>query len=161
MRFFRAFPRPEISRTASWIAWISLRLTLQYPALQDLLGGGVFMRYFVLLCAVLLGACAGQPAATVPASTSVAKASQTSATATPVGTDGKIDLEKLANAKKMGFTPVNKDGEVLYCRSDLKTGSRVERETVCMTLAEIDALREQTKQQMGDFARRAAPAPTR
>ncbi len=119
------------------------------------------MRFIVILCAALLGACAGQTATTVPATTSVAKASQTSAAATPMGVDGKVDAEKLANAKKMGFTPVNKNGEVLYCRNDLKTGSRVERETVCMTLAEIDALREQSRQQMGDFARRTAPAPTR
>ena len=118
------------------------------------------MRFAVILCGALLGACAGQPAATGPATASVAKASQTSATATPLGADGEIDPEKLANAKKMGFTAVNKNGEVLYCRSDLKTGSRVERETVCMTLAEIDALREQTKQQMGDFARHTAPMPT-
>lgn len=116
------------------------------------------MRTSLVLGAALLCACAGQPTANAPVS-SVAKASQKFTA--PVDASGKIDAESLANAKKMGFTPVNKDGEVLYCRNDLKTGSRVERETVCMTLAEIDALREQSRQQMGDFARRAPPVPGR
>lgn len=117
------------------------------------------MRLLIVLTAALIAACAGQP--TTPATTTVTNASQPTSKAGPVDANGKINAESLANAKKMGFTPVNQDGQVLYCRSDLKTGSRVERETVCMTLAEIDSLREQTKQQMSDFARRAPPPVTK
>lgn len=117
------------------------------------------MRTIIVLFSVLIAACAGQPPApTGIVQTPVVKASQPLARNLPIDSNGKIDPEAMANAKKLGFTPVNQDGQVLYCRTDLKTGSRVERETVCMTLAEVDALREQTKEQMNDFTRRSLQA---
>ena len=116
------------------------------------------MRVVIFTCALILTACAGQP--TVPAAaptTVVAKASQKSAVASPIDANGKLNADALVNAKKLGFTPVDKDGQVLYCRTDLKTGSRVERETVCLTAQDIQDLRSQTQQNMSDFARRTPP----
>jgi len=116
------------------------------------------MRVVIFTCALMVAGCAGQPETpAVPATTVVAKASQKAPTATPLGADGKINKEALANAKQLGYTPIDKDGNVLYCRTDLKTGSRVERETVCLTAAEIEDLREKTKQNMSDFARQIRP----
>lgn len=89
--------------------------------------------------------------------TIVAKFPPKAPAANPIRADGKIDTEALANAKKLGFTPVDKEGRILYSRNDLKTGSRVERETVCLTSSEIDDLRERTKQGMSDVARRGRP----
>ena len=119
------------------------------------------MRLVIFTCALLVAACVGQPTTPAAAPTTViAKASQRPP-AGLVGADGKINTEALVNAKKLGFTPVDTNGKVLYCRSDLVTGSHVERETVCMTLEEIEALRTQTKQSMSDFAHRTLPPPTR
>ena len=116
------------------------------------------MRVVIFTCALILSACAGQPQTpAAPATTVVAKESQKGAASSPVDANGKIDTDALVNAKKLGFTPVDKDGQVLYCRNDLKTGSRVERETVCLTAQQIEDLRNQTQQNMSDFARRAPP----
>ena len=119
------------------------------------------MRLVIFSCALIMAACAGQPTTptapgTAPPTTVVAKASQ-KPPAGLVGADGKINAEALANARKMGFTPVSENGQVLYCRTDLKTGSHLARETICMTLDEFEKLREQTNQTMGDIVHRPAP----
>ena len=118
------------------------------------------MRVVIFMCALMLSACAGQPATSAaPATTVVAKASQKGAASAVVDASGNINKDALVNAKKMGFTPVNKDGAVLFCRNDLKTGSRVERETVCLTAQEIDDLRQQTERQLRDFSQTPHPTP--
>jgi hypothetical protein len=69
----------------------------------------------------------------------------------------KVELKRLAEAKKMGYTVVNQDGKELFCHTGLKTGSRVERETTCMTAKEIDDLREQTQRGLMNTTRQLAP----
>jgi hypothetical protein len=43
--------------------------------------------------------------------------------------NGAINRERSANAKTPGFAPVNQNGETMYCRIDLKTGSHLNRES--------------------------------
>lgn len=102
------------------------------------------MRVVIFTVTLLIIGCAGE---SMPRATA----------ATTIRADGKIDTEALENAKKLGFTPVDKEGQVLYCRNDLKTELRVERETVCLTSSQIDELRERTKQSMSSLARRGRP----
>ena len=116
------------------------------------------MRVVIFTVTLLIIGCAGEPMPHATAATTIlAKVPPKPPAVNPIRADGKIDTEALANAKKLGFTPVDKEGQVLYCRNDLKTGSRVERETVCLTSAQIDDLREKTKQSMSDLARRGRP----
>jgi len=113
---------------------------------------------FTIVMVAMIAGCAGHPVTPKTQPLTVAGKESPSA-AEIVDAGGKYNLEALANARKLGFTPINQDGQVLYCRRDLKTGSHVERETVCMTLVEIERLRDQTQQNMGDFAHRTLPPP--
>lgn len=102
--------------------------------------------------AVAAAACAGQPAT-----------STTSAVPPASGSSGgsvSISPEVLANARKLGFTPMVKDEQVLYCRQELKTGSHLQRESQCMTPAEFETLRQNTQQQLDDFQRHSRPPTT-
>ncbi len=69
---------------------------------------------------VLLGACASapkEPPKTVPPPTNVT-------------------LEELNTAIEGGVKIQNEKGEEMICRHEAKTGSRLARETICMTKAE-------------------------
>jgi len=101
-------------------------------------------------CAVLLAACSGQP--TSP-DTAITNASQRP----PLKADGTLDTEAMAKARKLGYQAVNEDGEVLYCRTEAKMGSRVEKETICLTPKQIDDLREETKHSLGEVMRQTSP----
>lgn len=55
-----------------------------------------------------------------------------------------------------GYRVVEKDGEKLYCSTRVATGSRVKKQTTCLTQAEMDELLDRTK----DFIRNnARPVP--
>jgi len=71
--------------------------------------------------ALLLGACASKPPETV-------------AKAVPPPTD--MTLEELNVAIDNGVKMQNEKGEEMVCRKEAKTGSRLARETICMTKAE-------------------------
>lgn len=70
--------------------------------------------------ALSLGACAGQPPAKAEAEAS----------------PSDITLEKINAAIDDGTKLQNEKGEEMICRKEAKTGSRLARETVCMTKAE-------------------------
>jgi hypothetical protein len=74
------------------------------------------------LCAsslVLLGACASKPEPAKPA---------------PLPTN--VTLDELNTAIEGGVKIQNEKGEEMVCRREAKTGSRLARETICMTKAE-------------------------
>ena len=56
-----------------------------------------------------------------------------------------------------GYTLVDNDGETLYCRSDLKTGSHVQKTTTCLTGPELDALHDQIGQGLQSIDRYRLP----
>jgi len=113
------------------------------------------MRIGLLLAAItmIITACAGQPPTPTPPTPPAALGKSPGA--------GLISPEELANARKLGFTPMVKDGQVLYCRQELKTGSHLQRESQCMTLAEFETLRQNTQQQMGEFLRHSSAPQSR
>jgi hypothetical protein len=106
------------------------------------------MRSVLLVAMLVVSGCAGRPAAVPPSTSYVARASQAAPSASPVTADGTIDAKRLAGAKKMGYSLVNEDGAELFCRTDLKTGSHVQRETVCLTMTQLDALSTHTQQDL-------------
>lgn len=90
---------------------------------------------FVLLSTSLLG-CAGAPKSEEPEATIADK--------TMAVTDA-------------GYKIVDQDGERLYCRRDMQTGSRTRHTTSCITEQEREQLHDSTKQTMQDVARRQIP----
>jgi hypothetical protein len=71
---------------------------------------------------VLLGACASNPEQAEPAKV------------VPPPTD--VTLDELNVAIENGVKLQNEKGEEMVCRREAKTGSRLARETICMTKAE-------------------------
>ena len=54
--------------------------------------------------------------------------------------DREADARRVAYALKHGYQVVNSDGDTLYCRSDFTTGSRIQKNTVCLTAYQLDEL---------------------
>lgn len=103
----------------------------------------------------MVAGCAGQPSSPPPTPTQYVNATgQTLAAAS----SGDVDEKRLADAKKRGYTLVNTNGETLYCRSDFKTGSHVQKETTCLTAQELDSLHDQTHQSLQSLKPSPPPA---
>lgn len=60
-------------------------------------------------------------------------------------------------AKKAGYKIVNQNGKTVYCRDQMKTGSHVRKETICLTAEEIDAAREASRRNMEQMQRVTPP----
>jgi hypothetical protein len=77
----------------------------------------------ILVCAslLLLGACASSPREQPAVATPPAKS---------------VSLEEINAAIETGVQLRNEKGEEMICRREAKTGSRLARETICMTRAE-------------------------
>ena len=112
------------------------------------------MRNLLLAIAVLAGGCGGANDVRPTVLEKVPAGTQ-ELTSKP---DDQVTADRLAEARKMGYRIVTQDGVDMYCRTDLKTGSRVQRETVCLTRKEIDELREQTQNGLANTMR-ALPPP--
>jgi hypothetical protein len=78
--------------------------------------------------AVLLGACAAKPEPAKPA---------------PEPTN--VTLDELNTAIEGGVKIQNEKGEEMLCRREAKTGSRLARETICMTQAEWTRVSEESQ----------------
>jgi len=122
------------------------------------------MRAMSLIALTLgLGACAGQSAPSAsdapPAHTLVANAS-TGQNLDPAGATTTVqppaapavpspptdaNLTKLiAEAKAKGYRLVNQNGQTMYCRTDLKTGSHLQKEITCLSEADLASLHDRT-----------------
>jgi hypothetical protein len=83
------------------------------------------------------------------------------ATATATATNPEVVKKALTSKNHAGYTLVTKDGQELYCRTVKKTGSRIQRETVCLTAKEIDELADASRRQMNEMGRRSTPPPSK
>jgi hypothetical protein len=115
-----------------------------------------------LLVTVLGAGCAGTPPPAAQAQSVAAPVSPAAAPVSPaaaaVSKDGPLTGEKVLALQHEGYTIINKNGEVLYCRAEAKTGTRISRDTVCLTEKEMVALREETQRDLGNIMRQR-PAP--
>lgn len=105
--------------------------------------GDIQVRIILFATLIAVTGCAGQPSA--PPTRYVATEAPAAAVASSGGQGAAPAAERLATARKMGYTVVNTNGEVLYCRSDLKTGSHVQRDTTCLTADQLQRLHDQTR----------------
>lgn len=110
------------------------------------------MAFVLSLTSLLVCACAGRPAASPPATTYVSTTGQALGAA-PIRADGTVDAQKLAEAKKAGYSLINSHGQLLYCRTDVKVGTHIPRntDTVCLTAQEMDEIHEQTRHALEQF----------
>lgn len=116
------------------------------------------MRTTMLVIIVLIAGCAGEPSTAPPATRYVNSKGQQLVSA-PIGAGGVVDTKRLLEAKKQGFTLVNADGEVLYCRSEMKLGSHIQRSTdaACLTAKQLDELHESTRASLQNYLPSASP----
>jgi len=87
---------------------------------------------YFLICAAGFAGCAGQPANAPPPETHRVK----------------VDATNVVAVQRAGYKLVNKDGQPLYCRTDMITGSHIQTRTVCLTEQELDGQINATKQAM-------------
>jgi hypothetical protein len=115
------------------------------------------MRKLTLAAALLAVGCAGQPDKPA-ADPSPAAAAGAGATATPApATAPKIDAQRLADARRLGYKIVDKNGEEYFCDKSVQTGSHLHQETICLTAAQMDSLRSQTQQNLQNMMRTTPP----
>ncbi len=62
-------------------------------------------------------------------------------------------------AKRLGYRLVEKDGQTLYCRRELATGSHLDKKTICLTPAQWSQEAERTKEAIIDAGRSVRPRP--
>lgn len=103
--------------------------------------------------------CAGQQAATPPPPTTYVNAAMQPLAQIPASSKGDMTAQRLANAKKEGFTVVNRDGQILYCSADQKLGSHIARpsDAVCLTAEQLDARVAQTQAGLKNYLRPDPP----
>jgi hypothetical protein len=105
---------------------------------------------------LIVAGCAGQPSTPPPApavtyiNTTGAPVAQISATA---ATGKDLDAKRLADAKKAGYTVINSNGEPLFCSTENVIGSRVQKNTICLTAKEWDDERTRTQQGLNNYMR--------
>lgn len=88
------------------------------------------MKQAVVFIALFLVACASPPP-TAPA---------TAGSLAPAGEEEEIRLA-VEEAVENGYKVVTEQGLTLYCRKDLKTGSRVQSNLTCLTESQLAAQR--------------------
>ncbi len=112
--------------------------------------------------ALIVAGCAGQPpsssaptaapaVALTPAGALIPVAEST--TASGQNSDAKFVLE----AKRLGYTVVDENGEQLFCHKNARTGSHLATEVTCLTHKQMDDLREQTQRRMQTFQMQMPP----
>jgi hypothetical protein len=109
------------------------------------------MRTLIILLIVATAGCASQPSA--PAGAAV----QSSAAAKPAQS---IEEQRLAAAKNLNLKVVDKDGQQLYCRSNLMTATRIQRDVTCYTADQLDRLQEQNERDLNRLTTTPAAGPS-
>jgi hypothetical protein len=69
----------------------------------------------------------------------------------------KVDASNIVEVQKAGYKLVDKDGQKLYCRRDLNTGSHVRYTTSCLTEDEMVALIEASRRGVEQMRRDTVP----
>jgi len=103
--------------------------------------------HWIVAMVVLVAACASQPGP--PSAVPVAEP----AAATPTS------VTTLEQARSAGYRIVNENGATLYCREQLKTGSHLRKETICLTAEELEASRAAAERNLDRLQRQGRMAP--
>ena len=101
----------------------------------------------ILGMSVLAAGCASQPKSLPVAP--VATPTAPLATTTPATT--------VQEARIAGYKLVNQNGKTVYCREQLKTGSHMRKDTICLTAEELDTARSASRRNLEQMQRRVPP----
>jgi hypothetical protein len=117
------------------------------------------MRIVCFCVGLIIAGCAGNPTGSPPPTTIAPTqvASTASATAPATSAPPATPAQKLAEARKLGYTIVNENGETLYCRKEPRVGSHLITDTTCLTEAQIEDLRRRTQEAMRTFQYQMPP----
>ncbi len=117
------------------------------------------MRAAIFVSALMAAGCAGTPDAPPPAAPTqyVNSSGKPVAQVQAVSPTGDVDTKRLVQARKAGYTVVNRDGETLFCSKDDVTGSHVRKQTNCLTAKQMDDQIEQTRMGMQSYMHANAP----
>jgi hypothetical protein len=114
----------------------------------------------LLVMSILSGlavACASHPPVQEPPSVApVAAKTQPGGAVNPT-TKNDLNGDKILAMQRQGYTIVNKMGETYYCRQEMKTGTHLPADTVCVTEKEADDLRELTQQRLNNVTLQRPP----
>lgn len=95
---------------------------------------------------------AAPPSDAKPVSEAPAAAAPDAKASSPA--EGQLDADKIMAMQKAGYTIKNENGQILLCRQDLQTGSRLRHKTSCMTARQWEQLQEENKLQLKSLERR-------
>jgi hypothetical protein len=117
----------------------------------------------ILLGAAALAACATQAPATLPGTdtghdTGVAAAAQSPSAAAPrlAATPPKDVVPPKGEVVVEGYRQVLVNGQPVYCRDELATGSHLKKDQVCLTKAQLLAEQARAQQFIQDVQRSGA-----
>jgi hypothetical protein len=100
--------------------------------------------------------CAGEPTQAPPNALSTQAPVGSSASGANTGvTSSDIEKQRLAAAKNLNLKVTTKDGERLYCRSNLMTGSHIQTDTRCFTAEQLDVMEQGTQRDLDIFLNRS------
>ncbi len=71
----------------------------------------------------------------------------------------RADNDALLRAQAAGYKLVTKEGKEVFCKKEMVTGSRLATRTRCLTLAQIEAERNATKDMLLDMSRKTINIP--
>jgi len=104
------------------------------------------MRAWMLVVAVTVIGCANQPS-TPPSKLATAQAPAAASSVAAQPTDS-LEARRLAAAHKLNLKVVDRDGQQLFCRSTLVTGSHLHRDETCYTADQLDHMQEQMRRDL-------------
>jgi hypothetical protein len=113
---------------------------------ESIVATTMMFRTFCLTTAVIVSGCATQHNS--PQSPlSAASAPNVSPAAAAAAPRGDAEARRMAaEAKKLNLEVVKKDGEVRFCRSNVVTGSRFQKDRQCYTAEQVEVMQGQTQQ---------------
>lgn len=79
----------------------------------------------------------------------------------PVERRVPVDASNIVEVQKAGYKIVNKDGQQLYCKRDLNTGSHLRYTTTCLTAQELQAVLDASRRSVEDMRRIPPPKQER
>jgi hypothetical protein len=113
------------------------------------------MRALVLLSGLAIVGCASNPQQGQPNPLAAqAPVGSSSAGAVSGVTSTSIEAQRLAAARNLNLKVVDKDGRALFCRSNLVTGSHIQRDTRCFTAEQVDQMEQAKEREVETFIAR-------